>query len=208
MRFQVSTPRLILASASSARRALLTQAGLMFEVMPAAIDEADVKASARAEGADAHGTALLLAELKARRIARRAPDAMVIGCDQLLICGDRWFDKPVDREDARAHLAALRGRSHTLVTAVVCLIGSQRVWHHVACPVLTMRAFSDRFLAEYLVQEGAALMQTVGAYRLEGAGIHLFERIEGEYGAILGLPMLPLLEYLRQHGLLEPEDLG
>lgn len=174
----------------------------MFEAQAAAVDEAEVKASARVDGAAADEATLLLAELKAQRIAHRDPDALVIGCDQMLVCGDRWFDKPADLDEARAHLEALRGRSHVLVTAVVCQIGQQRVWHHVARPMLTMRVFSDRFLADYLALEGAALTQTVGAYRLEGMGIHLFDRIEGEHGAILGLPMLPLLGYLRQHGVI------
>jgi len=146
--------------------------------------------------------ALRLAELKALRISRRDPEALVIGCDQLLVCDGAWFDKPADVAEARAHLLALRGRSHTLVTAVLCQRGEQRLWHHVAQPRLTMRGFSDTFLDAYLAAEGEALTTTVGAYRLEGLGVHLFDTVEGEHAAILGLPLLSLLGFLRQHGVI------
>ena len=202
MSLQATTPRLILASASPTRHALLTSAGLVFESRAAHIDEDEIKRSARAEGIDAGDTALLLAELKAQRIARSNPDAIVIGCDQLLVCEDRWFDKPTNLADASAHLQALRNRSHTLVTAVLCQRGPQRLWHHVARPKLTMRNFSDAFQADYLQAEGDAVTGTVGAYRLEGLGVHLFDRIDGEHAAILGLPLLGLLGFLRQHGVL------
>ena len=166
------------------------------------VDEAEVKRAARADGATAEETALLLAELKATRIARRDPDALVIGCDQLLVCEERWFDKPAHLAEARAHLLNLRGRTHTLVTAVLCQRGEQRLWHHVALPKLTMRAFSESFLDTYLAAEGDALTTTVGAYRLEGLGVHLFDMVQGEHAAVLGLPLLPLLGFLRQHGVL------
>lgn len=199
---QAPTPRLILASASAARRAVLAAAGLRFESHAAAIDEAAVKTAARADGLSATNTALLLADLKAQRIAARDPDALVIGCDQLLVCGDAWFDKPADRAEARDHLIRLRGRPHTLITAVLCHRNGQRLWHHVAKPSLTMRPFTDTFLDAYLDAEADHLTSTVGAYRLEGPGIHLFDRVEGEHAAILGLPLLPLLGFLRQHGIL------
>jgi septum formation protein len=199
---QADTPRLILASASASRRALLERAGLRFEAKAAHIDEAEVKRSALAEGASAEDAALLLAELKARRVARTAGDALVIGCDQLLVCDGAWFDKPSDIGSARRQLQAFRGRTHTLVTAVLCLRDGQRVWHHVARPRLTMRDFSDGFLDAYLAAEGDALTATVGAYRLEGLGVQLFDAAEGEHAAILGLPLLALLGFLRQHGVL------
>jgi septum formation protein len=199
---QAQTPRLILASASTARRAVLLAAGLSFTVQPAAVDEAEMKRSARAEGAKAEAAAELLAALKAARIARREPDALVIGADQILVCDNEWLDKPDGIEAARAQLRALRGKSHVLATAVVCQRGDARVWHTIARPRLTMRAFSDAFLDDYLAAEGAAIGSSVGAYRLEGLGIHLFDRIEGEHAAILGLPMLALLGFLRQHGVL------
>jgi septum formation protein len=198
--FQAAEPRLVLASASAARQAVLLAAGLRFTAQAAAIDEAAIKAGAMAEGASADDTALRLAELKAERVARREPGALVIGADQLLVCGGLWFDKPVDMDDVRAHLTALRGQSHTLVTAIVCLRDGRRVWHHVGHPRLTMRRFSDAFLDRYVAIEGKAAMASVGAYRLEGTGVHLFDRIEGEHAAILGLPLVPLLGFLRQHG--------
>jgi septum formation protein len=192
----------VLASGSASRKALLEQAGLRFETRAANVDEAAIKQSAIASGTSAHDAALLLAEFKALRVARRDPEALVIGCDQLLVCEGRWFDKPPDIAAARAHLAALRGRAHTLVTAVLCQRGEQRLWHHVAQPRLTMRDFSDAFMEAYLAAEGQALTTTVGAYRLEGLGVHLFDKVEGEHASILGLPLLPLLGFLRQHGVL------
>ena len=200
MSLQAAAPRLILASASAARQALLTAAGLAFEVRPAAVDEVEVKRSARAEGVSADDAALLLAELKAHRIARLAPEALVIGCDQLLVCEDRWFDKPADMAEARTQLQALRGRTHTLVTAVLCQSGERRLWQHIARPRLTMRAFSDGFLSDYLALEGTNVTVSVGGYRLEGPGIQLFDAVAGDHAAVLGLPLLPLLGFLRQHG--------
>lgn len=202
MSLQSDVPPLVLASASASRRALLEHAGLNFSVRAAHIDEAEAKRAARASGASAQQTALLLAEMKADRVARHEPDALVIGSDQLLVCGDRWFDKPATIADARAHLLVLRGETHELVTAVACWRGGRRVWHHVARPRLTMRSFGDAFLDAYLAAEGAALTGTVGAYRLEGLGVHLFDAVQGEHAAILGLPLLPLLGFLRQHGVL------
>jgi septum formation protein len=200
---QAASPTLILASASASRAALLNGAGLEFETRVAAVDEAGAKQAARAEGLDAEATALLLAGMKATCIASAAPEALVIGADQLLVCEGRWFDKPTDRTEARAHLMALRGRTHSLVTAVQCRHGKQVLWQHVATPRLTMRAFSDAFLTEYLAIEDKALTTTVGAYRLEGPGVHLFAAIDGEHAAILGLPLLPLLGFLRQRGVLK-----
>ncbi len=199
MSLQAAAPRLILASQSGVRAGLLREAGLVFEALPARIDEAAIKQGAWAEKARADDTALLLADMKAQRLARSMPEALVIGADQLLVCEGVWFDKPEDVDAAAAQLRALRGKAHVLVTAVVCWLGGQRVWHHVTRPKLTMRTFSEGFLAEYLAREGEAVCASVGAYRLEGMGMHLFERIEGEHAAILGLPMMALLEFLRQH---------
>ncbi len=190
---------MILASQSAARAALLRAAGLVFEQRPARIDEAAVKESLRESGPDE--CALTLAGLKAARI--RSDDDLVIGADQVLVCGDDWFDKPADLDAARAQLLRLRGRTHTLVTAVVCHRGGSEIWRHVARPTLRMRPFSDGFLEHYLATEGEAILSSVGAYRLEGLGIQLFDTIEGDYAAILGLPMLALLGFLRQHGILE-----
>lgn len=197
---QAEAPNLVLASQSAARAALLVAAGLRFEARPARVDEDAVKRSMHAEAASPEDAALALAGLKAARV--REPDALVIGADQLLVCEGDWFDKPADSAQARTQLTALRGRTHTLVTCVVCRRGGQEIWHHVARPKLRMRAFSDRFLDAYLEAEGDAVLGSVGAYRLEGLGMQLFDQVEGEYAAILGLPMLPLLGFLRQHGVL------
>ena len=199
---QREAPALILATASAARRAVLAAAGLRFTAEAAAVDEAAIKESARAEGIPPGEAAMLLAEAKAQRIARRHPEAMVIGADQLLVCDGRWFDKPPNMAAARAQLLALRGRPHELMTAMVCWRGGQRAWQHLARPRLTMREFSEEFLDAYLVAEGEAVLGSVGAYRLEGIGVQLFSAVEGEHGAILGLPLLPLLGFLRQHGVL------
>jgi septum formation protein len=195
--------RLILASQSLSRRALLEGAGLDFEAMPAAVDEAAIKESALAEGVSAADTAILLADAKAARIARRHPEATIIGADQLLVCEGAWFDKPEDLAAARAHLLKLRNRAHELMTAVVVWRNGQRAWHHLATPRLAMRDFSDAFLDEYLAREGGLVMQSVGAYRLEGMGVQLMRDIRGEHSAILGLPLLPLLAYLRDAGVVK-----
>ena len=199
---QAGTPRIILASASAARRAVLDGAGLRFEAVPAAVDEAAIKEGAQAEGIPPAEAALMLADAKAERIARRDPEALVIGCDQLLVCEGRWFDKPPDLAAARAQLLALRGRTHDLVTAAVCHRHGGRVWQEVAVPRLTMREFSEDFLDAYLAVEGERVTASVGAYRLEGPGVQLFARVQGEHAAILGVPLLGLLAFLRRHGVL------
>jgi septum formation protein len=199
---QAAAPALILASASSARRAVLEGAGLRFEIRVAGVDEASIKEAAQLEGIPPEDAALMLADAKAARVAAQAPDALVIGADQLLVCEDTWFDKPPDMAAARGHLQRLRGRQHELVTALVCHRGGQRIWQHVEKPRLAMRDFSDAFLEAYLAAEGEAVLSSVGAYRLEGHGAQLFDRIEGDQPAILGLPLLPLLGFLRQHGVL------
>jgi septum formation protein len=199
---QRSNPRLILASASAPRRALLTAAGLTFTVQPADIDEAELKRAARSAGVAAQEAALQLADAKAQRVARCNLEALVIGADQILVCDGAWFDKPENVAAARAQLRALRGRSHVLATAVVCWQRGQRVWHHSAEPLLSMREFTDDFLETYLAVEGDSVTSTVGSYRLEGCGVQLFARVEGEQSAVLGLPLLVLLEFLRQSGVL------
>lgn len=204
---QAEAPRLVLASSSATRRGLLERAGLRFEARAAAVDEAAIKAAAQAEGIPAADAAVMLAEAKAERVARREPEALVLGCDQLLVCPmddgtARWFDKPKGPEAARDQLRALRGRRHELVTATVAWRGGARVWGDVTVPRLTMREFSDAFLDAYLAAEGEALSASVGAYRLEGLGMHLFSRVEGEHSAVLGLPLIPLLGFLRGHGVL------
>jgi septum formation protein len=191
---------ILLASASPARAALLTAAGLDLAVVPAGIDEAAVKRSAREASLPAIGCALRLAECKALQVARSHPGALVIGADQILVAGETWFDKPADLAAARRQLLALRGMTHELATAVCVVRGGDRLWHGQSVPRLTMRRFSDAFLDAYLAAEGTAVLGSVGAYRLEGRGSQLFSRIEGDYFAILGLPLLELFAFLRRRG--------
>jgi len=199
---QAEAPRLLLASGSATRAALLRAAGLRFDTAIPGVDEAAIKDAARAEGIPAAETALMLAEAKAGRLSRRDPDAVVIGADQMLVCEGEWFDKPADAAAAEAQLARLAGRRHELVTAVLCHRGGQRIWQHVAVPRLTLRPLRPEVIAGYVAAEGEAVTGSVGGYRIEGPGIRLFTAIEGEHTAILGLPMLPLLGFLRQHGVL------
>jgi septum formation protein len=198
----LKTERVVLASASMARAELLHAAGVAFAIEPAAIDEDALKQEARRRGDSAIECASALALAKACAVSRRAPGALVIGGDQLLTCGNEWFDKPRDLAEARTHLRTLRGRSHVLATAVCVAQGGGPVWQAASEPELTMRPFSDDFLDGYLASEGESLLASVGAYRLEGRGVQLFERIGGDHFAILGLPLIELLAFLRERSAL------
>jgi septum formation protein len=188
---------LILASSSPTRRRLLVDAGIEVRVEPAQVDEGTIKDRFKAARGSPADCALALADAKARHIAANRCQALVIGADQILVCDDEWFDKPLGIADARAQLLALRGRTHELLTAA-CVVQQQVVmWQTVTSVRLAMRNFSDAFLDAYLGAEGSAILGSVGSYRLEGRGIQLFARIEGDYFAILGLPLLELLGFLR-----------
>jgi septum formation protein len=189
----------ILASASKSRAALLKAAGVPFEAVPAHTDEDAVKIALKAEGASAVQCAEVLAELKAVQVSQRFPDALVIGADQMLECEGIWFDKPTDLNAARAHLVALRGRAHHLPTSAAIALNGARIWHAASSPKLTMRPFSDAFIEHYLANVGTAALSSVGAYQLEGWGVQLFEHIDGDFFTILGLPLLQLLAFLREH---------
>jgi septum formation protein len=191
---------LVLASGSAIRADLLRRAGVDFAVETAAVDEAAIKQSFHAERLPAADCAVALAEAKASRVSRRHPGALVIGADQMLVCDGAWYDKPRDRAAARDELRSLRGKRHELVGAVCVVRDGERLWHFVDRSSLTMRDFSDKFLDDYLAAVGDAALGAVGAYHLEGLGVQLFARIEGGYFAILGLPLLPLLDFLRGHG--------
>lgn len=193
----------VLASASAARAALLRAAGITVAIAPAAIDEDAIKAALRADGAGAADVAEALAEMKARRVAPRHPGALVVGTDQMLDCDGIWFDKPLSLEQARAQLVALRGKAHVLHTAAVVVRDGERLWHTADHARLVMRPFSDGFLDDYLARIGAAALTSVGAYQLESLGIQLFAKIEGDHFTILGLPLLPLLGFLRGQDVLQ-----
>jgi septum formation protein len=197
-----ATPRVVLASSSSMRAHLLRAAGVPFEQEPAAIDEPSLKEALQAEGVSAGDAAVALAELKAERVAARMPDAVVLGADQILTCEGRWFDKPRHRAETSAQLEALAGKRHELATAVVAVRGGARVWHHVAVPRLWLRQCSPSFREAYLDAVGEAALTSVGAYQIEGLGAQLLARIEGDHFAVLGLPLLELLEFLRTQGVL------
>lgn len=195
-------PLVVLASASATRRSLLEAAGVKLDVQAARIDEDEIKASMTAEAAPAAAIALALAELKAQQVSRRNPGALVIGADQVLEHGGTIFSKPADRDAARAQLVALRGGRHRLIDGVCMLRGGQRLWHYIDEARLDMRDFSDAFVDAYLDRIGDEALEGPGAYRLEGLGAQLFARIDGDYFTILGLPLLPLLDYLRVQGVI------
>lgn len=192
---------LILASASPSRRQLLANAGLDFTIEPSGVDEDEIKLSLAAERAGAQDVAETLAELKARHVSKRHPQALVIGCDSTLACEGRLFDKPPTLAAARQQLLELGGRTHELCSSVVVARAGVRLWHHNERARLTMRPLNDAFLDAYLARAGEGITGSVGAYHLEGIGAHLFSRIDGDYFTILGLPLLPLLAFLAEHGI-------
>ena len=192
----------ILASASLSRAALLTAAGVPYRAEAASIDEEEVKVTLRAEGAPAVAVAETLAELKARRVAARHREALVIGADQVLECDGTLYDKPPDPVHAGAQLSELSGRTHRLYASVCVVRDARRLWHHSDMAEMEMRRLSERFIDRYLAAVGDDACYSVGAYRLEGLGAQLFARVRGDYFTVLGLPLLPLLQFLREHGVL------
>lgn len=178
----------------------MKNAGLEFEAIPAEIDEREIE---RGNAGRSLGPAELAGELarqKALEVSRRLPSAVVIGCDQTMSLGNRIFHKPADTATARANLQALRGKTHRLNSAVALARNGAILWSEVDMAELTMRDFSDDFLDLYLTRTAEAVLRSVGAYQLEGEGIQLFEKIDGDYFTILGLPLLPLLAQLRELG--------
>ncbi|HUF55797.1 MAG TPA: Maf family protein [Thermohalobaculum sp.] len=194
---------LVLASASPARKAMLEAAGVAAEVEPARVDEAAVKAALRAEGASARDQADALAELKALRVSARRPGWMVLGADQVLELEGEVLDKPADRREARAQLERLSGRRHRLLSAAVIAEDGQPVWRHVGRAELEMRPLGPGFIDGYLDRVGQAALCSVGAYQVEGLGVQLFARIGGDWFTVLGLPLLEVLAFLRQRGMLD-----
>lgn len=190
----------ILASQSQVRADLLRRAGLQVQVQTARIDEAAMRDALVAEGASPRDIADALAEEKALKVARRHPEGLVLGCDQVLDLEGEVMGKPQDNAAARARLLQLRGRMHRLWTAAVLYDRAEPVWRHVAEAKLTMRAFSDDWLDSYLATAGWALTGTSGGYAVEDLGVRLFDRIEGDHFGILGLPLLPLLAAMTRRG--------
>ena len=195
--------RLILASGSAARRTLLEAAGLIFDIIPANIDEAKicdaiVGSTANVEGSDIAG---VLAAEKARLVSIEHPNALVVGADQVLTLGGRFFSKAENLVEAREILSMLRGRTHELVSAVALARNGEVHWQTSTTAEMTMSSFSDEFLGCYLEKMGERALEIVGCYEIEGAGVQLFDRVEGDPWTIIGMPMLPLLGWLRTIGL-------
>lgn len=197
------TASLILASQSNSRRALLSAAGVPFDAVSPGVDEEAAKDALRADGLDARALADALAELKALRVSRRAPGDLVLGCDQTLSLDDgEMIDKAVDRADAVRILTLLSGRPHYLHSAAVLVQGGTPVWRHIERVKMTMRPLSSAFIDSYLDKDWDECRWCVGCYRIEGPGAQLFARVEGSQFAIQGLPLLPLLDFLRIRGFL------
>jgi septum formation protein len=190
---------LTLASTSAIRRQLLANVGINFEAVGANVDEDAIKHAMRAEGANPRAQADRLAEAKAVRISQKR-SGLVLGCDQILALDGASFDKANSLEEALDRLKCLRGKTHSLECAAVIARDGEPIWRFISSPKLTMRHFSDAFLADYLNAHGEAALSAVGCYQFEGAGATLFERVEGDYFSILGLPLLEILAFLRLHG--------
>lgn len=192
------TEKLILASGSPFRKAMLVSAGLDVDAVPAEIDERAVEAPLQDSGVSPEDVAVILAEAKALDVSGRRPGALVLGCDQTLSLGDEVFHKPADMEGARRHLLALSGKTHQLNSAAVLVRDGEVLWRHVAIANLTMRKLEPGFIGRHLARVGDKALSSVGAYQIEGEGIQLFEKVEGDYFTIVGLPLLPLLSELRR----------
>lgn len=191
---------LILASSSATRAQILRAAGLTLSTQSPRIDEETMRRALESEGAHPRDIADALAEMKARKIADRNPDALVLGCDQVLEFDRRAWGKAETMAEARGQLLALRGRPHHLLSALVLYDDGKPVWRHIGKATLTMREFSDVWLDDYLARNWESIRHSVGGYKLEEEGIRLFTAIEGDYFTILGLPLLPLLAYLGTRG--------
>ena len=194
---------LLLASTSKTRLKLLQDISLPVETQGADVDERSLEIGLQKDGAEPAQIALALARAKAINVAQKNPGRWIVGADQTLALGAEQFHKPTSIEGARNHLHRLRGKTHQLHSAIICLNAGREVLAHVETARLTMRNFGDDFLEAYLAATGSAVMQSVGAYQLEGLGIHLFDKVEGDHSTILGLPLLPLLAFFRQAGLVE-----
>ena len=197
------TAPLILASQSPFRRMLMENAGLTFQTQAADIDERAAEAALAAHNPTPQAIAEALAIEKARDVARRNPGSLVIGSDQTLSLEGLVFHKPADMAEAKAHLMAMSGKTHSLNCGIALVRDGQTLWSHVSVANLTMRPLSEAFVERHLARVGSRVLASVGAYQLEGEGVQLFERIDGDYFTILGLPLLPLLAKLRDLGAID-----
>ena len=199
----MTRPEVILASGSSSRRAMLTAAGIAFTAITPDIDEDELRAQMPPKAAaQGDGVAEHLAERKALAVSARYPKALVVGCDQVLVCEGRLFSKAVDEKAAGVTLRTLRGRTHELISAAVIAKGETLTWRCTDVARLQMRGFSDEFLDDYLRAELPDILGSVGCYRIEGRGAQLFAHVEGDQFTIRGLPLIPLLAALREQGAL------
>ena len=192
--------KITLASQSKARQEMFRNAGVVFEAKPARIDEEMITASLLADQAKPHDIADALAEYKALRVVGSDPTGLVIGSDQVLVCDKKVYSKARTMDEARAKLQELRGKPHQLLSAAVIFEDGKPVWRTLGRAQLFMRDFSDAFLDDYLEQSGNEILSSVGCYFLEGRGVNLFSRVQGDYFTVLGFPLLDVLEFLRSRG--------
>lgn len=191
--------RIILASKSEIRRKLLENAGIDCDILPAEVDEEALKTALLGDGAPAHDIAHALAELKATKVSNQHPDALVIGCDQLLDLGGRMLSKPKSPEAAFEQLTDMRGRAHHLLSAAVICQGSRPLWHHVGVVQMQMRDVSDAYLRDYIARNWDGIRHCVGAYKLEEEGVRLFQSITGDHFHVMGLPLIEIISFLIDH---------
>jgi septum formation protein len=197
------TETIILASGSPFRKAMLANAGVAFTAVTADVDERALESPLEGSGVTPDEVALILAEAKAGNVSENHPGVLVLGCDQTLSLDDRVFHKPRNMEDARRHLLALSGKTHHLNSAAVLVRDGETLWRYVGVARLTMRRLEPAFIGRHLARVGEKALSSVGAYQIEGEGIQLFEKIEGDHFTIVGLPLLPVLNALRDLGAID-----
>ncbi len=199
--YEIKDKEIILASASTSRQAMLQNARIRFRSQPAHVDEESIKHSAISEGISLSDCAVLLAEIKGQRIALENPEAFIIASDQLLDFGGRVFSKPKSLGEAKTQLLELQGKAHKLHTSVVVFLDGERIWHHLSSPIVTLRSLSVSEIDNYFDEIGNSALQTPASYKIENQGCHIIAHFSGAYYDILGLPLLPLLGFMRLHGL-------